>query len=265
MLAKERQNRILSIIQANNSIRISDIIKDFRVSHETARRDLDTLQDQNLITRVHGGAVLSEKNSLSQIPVTETHPTSSMAEKIAIGKSAASLIKEGETVFLSVGLTVQQVAKALRKRKNITVLTNSVLVLNELLNSDVQLYILGGAVNNSENNIEGSLALQTLLNFYVDIAFIGAGGISHDLGISDYSLEVAKLNENIIRHSKKSVLVAHSKKFGTNCLSITCPLSSIDTIITDTNLPVQDKNYLTECGTEVILVNGRQSAPSILK
>ncbi len=165
------------------------------------------------------------------------------------------MIKEGETVFLSVGLTVQQIAKALRKRKNITVLTNSVLVLNELLNSDIQVYILGGMVNNSENNIEGPLALQTLMNFYVDIAFIGAGGITRELGISDYSLEVARLNEHIIRHARKSVLVAHSKKFGINCMSVTCPLDGVDTIISDTNLPVSEQEYLIKQGIETVLVN----------
>lgn len=284
MLAKERQNRIMAIIRENNSIRMADIIKEFHVSHETARRDLDALQDQNLITRGHGGAILAEEkipspgqtsqmnqpsaqsgngvhNAVSYSGSDQTEGAQSsrtpsgMAERAAIGKSAASMIKEGETVFLSVGLTVQQIAKALRKRKNITVLTNSVLVLNELLNSDIQVYILGGMVNNSENNIEGPLALQTLMNFYVDIAFIGAGGVTRELGISDYSLEVARLNEHVIRHARKSVLVAHSKKFGINCMSVTCPLRDVDTIISDINLSEQEREYLAEQGVETVLVN----------
>lgn len=255
MLAKERQDKILSIIQTQNSIRIADIIRDFRVSHETARRDLDTLQDQNLIKRVHGGAVLADDapvlNTISES--TSKSTKSSMAERVAIGKAAAAMIKDGETVFLSVGLTVQQVAKALRKRKGITVLTNSVLVLNELLNTDIQVYVLGGAVNNSENNIEGDLALQTLSNFYVDISFISAGGVSQDMGISDYSLEVAKLNRHIIERSKKSVLLAHSKKFGKTCLSIVCPLSDVQTVITDSTLSESDRNYILENDIELIL------------
>ena len=255
MLAKERQDKILAIIKANNSIRISDIIRDFRVSHETARRDLDSLQDQNLIKRVHGGAVLADDNIMPNASLEQPQQHSSMLERMAIGKAAASLIKDGDTVFLSVGLTVQQIARAIRKRKDITVLTNSVLVLNELINSDVQLYVLGGSVNNSENTIEGPLALQTLSNFYVDIAFIGAAGISTDRGVSDYSLEVAELNRNIIERSKKSVLVAHSKKFGKTCLSITCPLEKLDTIITDADLPVQTQTYIKDCGTELVVVD----------
>lgn len=258
MLAKERQDKILSIIQTQNSIRIADIIRDFRVSHETARRDLDTLQDQNLIKRVHGGAVLADDapTLLNTTPESTSKSTkSSMAERVAIGKAAAAMIKDGETVFLSVGLTVQQVAKALRKRKGITVLTNSVLVLNELLNTDIQVYVLGGAVNNSENNIEGDLALQTLSNFYVDISFISAGGVSQDMGISDYSLEVAKLNRHIIDRSKKSVLLAHSKKFGKTCLSIVCPLNDVQTVITDSALSESDRDYILENDIELILAN----------
>ena len=139
MLAKERQDRILTTIQRNGSIRMADIMKQFNVSHETARRDLDALQDQNLIKRVYGGAVIpDEKNPSSPAPVIHTGtPRPSVEERVAIGKAAAAMIKDGDTVFLSVGLTVQEIAKELRHRKNITVLTNSVLVLNELLNSDV--------------------------------------------------------------------------------------------------------------------------------
>lgn len=253
MLAKDRQNQILSIIQSQNSIKIADIIRDFHVSHETARRDLDILQDQNLIKRVHGGAVLADDAQNLQPELQQATPPSSMAERIAIGKAAAGMIKDGDTVFLSVGLTIHQVAKAIKKRKNITVLTNSVLVLNELLNSDIQLYILGGSVNNSESNIEGDLAIQTLSNFYVDIAFISAGGVSDQNGISDYSLEVAKLNRCIIERAKKSVLAVHAKKFDKTCLSITCPLDAIDTVITDSGVSDKYKEILNENEIEVVL------------
>ena len=254
MLAKERQDRILTTIQRNGSIRMADIMKQFNVSHETARRDLDALQDQNLIKRVYGGAVIpDEKKPSSPAPVIHTGtPRPSVEERVAIGKAAAAMIKDGDTVFLSVGLTVQEIAKELRHRKNITVLTNSVLVLNELLNSDVQLYVLGGFVNNSEESIEGNLALDTLSNFFVNIAFIG---VSKELGISDYSLDVAKLNRSIIEHSEKTVLTVHAKKFDRNCLSITCPLTKVQTVISDTGLPLAYQEYIQENGIELILAD----------
>ena len=255
MLAKERQDRILITIQRNGSIRMSDIMKQFKVSHETARRDLDALQDQNLIKRVYGGAVLpDEKKSpaISPAAYTETGRPG-VEERVAIGKAAAAMIKDGDTVFLSVGLTVQEIARELRHRKNITVLTNSVLVLNELLNSDVHLYVLGGFVNNSEDSIEGNLALETLSNFFVNIAFIGAGGVSRELGISDYSLDVATINRSIIEHAEKTMLTVHAKKFGRNCLSITCPLAKIQTVISDASISPDYQEYIQENGIELIL------------
>ena len=236
---------------------MADIMRQFKVSHETARRDLDALQDQNLIKRVYGGAVLPDEKKSQNSPASTAVTRPSTEERVAIGKAAAAMIKDGDTVFLSVGLTVQEIARQLRHRKNITVLTNSVLVLNELLNSDVQLYVLGGFVNNSEDSIEGNLALETLSNFFVNIAFIGAGGVSKELGISDYSLDVAKLNRSIIEHSEKTVLTVHAKKFDRNCLSITCPLTKVQTVISNTGLAPAYQEYIKENGIELILADAQ--------
>jgi DeoR/GlpR family transcriptional regulator of sugar metabolism len=254
MLAKERQNRILSTIKSDGSVRMSDIMQTFQVSHETARRDLDALQDQDLIKRVYGGAVLPDEAS-SVITAHVERKSSGTEERSAIGKLAASMIKDGDTVFLSVGLTVQEIAKQLRHRKDVTVLTNSVLVLHELLDSDVKLCVLGGFVNNQERSIEGSLALDTLSKFYVNKAFIGAGGISTELGISDYSLEVASLNCKVIEQSKKTILVAHAKKFGNNCLSITAPINKVQTIISDVGLSAPYQEYIKKSGVELLLAD----------
>lgn len=275
MLAKERQNEILNIIKRDKSIKMATIMKQFDVSHETARRDLDALQDLDLIERVYGGAVLpsvthseqkksghspseTEEQSFSESMIrssADDTARSGMDERTAIGRSAADLVKDGDTVFLSVGLTVQQVARALKNRTNITVLTNSVLVLNELIDTDVKLYTLGGYVNNSEDSIEGSLAFETLANFYVNIAFIGAGGISKKLGITDYSLDVASLNKRIIEQSSRTVLTAHARKFGKNCLNITSQLNKIQTVISDADLPQFYRDYLSENNVELILAD----------
>lgn len=250
MLARERQNIILELIKKNGSIKMADIMNDFKVSHETARRDLDALQDKNLLKRVYGGAILPDDPD--EIHTNATR--SGVKERKAIAKAAAELIRDGNTIFLSVGLTTHEISKELKNRKDITVVTNSILVLNELLNTNVHLYILGGHVSNYEDSIEGNIAVDTLSNFYVDIAFIGAGGITKDIGISDYSPEVANLNRSITRRAKKNVLVAHSKKFGTNCLSMTCPVDDMNTIITDSRLPVSDCEYIREKNIKLIQV-----------
>ena len=257
MLAKERQDEIFSIIKQKKAIKMSDVVKKYQVSHETARRDLEVLQEQGLIKRVYGGAVLSEQvpsmAGMAEPPCIVD--ASSSVEREAIGREAAKLVKEGDTVLLSVGSTVLQIAKHIRDIKHITVLTNSIFVLNELIDSDVRMFVLGGCVNSSEYDMEGHLTVEALKHFCVDIAFICAGGITKENGVSDYNCEVAQVNKAILSRARKTVLVAHAKKFGADSFSVTCPLDSIHTIISDSTLSQGYVRCLQEKGIELILAD----------
>ena len=257
MLAKERQDEIFSIIQQKKAIKMSDIVKIFQVSHETARRDLEVLQEQGLIKRVYGGAVLLESaiSSLGMVERSGMVDDSSSLEREAIGREAAKLVKEGDTVLLSVGSTILQIAKHIRDIKHITVLTNSIFVLNELIDTDVRLFVLGGCVNSSEYDMEGHLPVEALKHFCVDVAFICAGGITKENGVSDYNCEVAQVNKAILSRARKTVLVAHAKKFGLDSFSVTCPLDSIHTIVSDSTLSKEYVQYLLEKGIELILAD----------
>ena len=253
MQASERQKIILEYLKNNKVILIKDVVKKFSVSHETVRRDFELLQKQNLITRVHGGAILKEAE-------TDKSKSTISSDKVYvdnlshIGKEAAKLINDGETIILSIGSTVLEIAKNI-KHKKITVLTNSISVINELIDTDIELYVLGGKINSCEHTINGQMAHNNLQNFYVDKTFIGAGGITFDHGISDYNTEESQLINSMIHRGKKTILVADSSKFGMNCFSITCPLNTIDVIISDKNL---SDNYITsikDLGIDVILAN----------
>ena len=241
MLAKERQDEIFSIIQQKKAIKMSDIVKIFQVSHETARRDLEVLQEQGLIKRVYGGAVLLE-SAISSL---------GMVERSGMVDESSSL----ERVLLSVGSTILQIAKHIRDIKHITVLTNSIFVLNELIDTDVRLFVLGGCVNSSEYDMEGHLPVEALKHFCVDVAFICAGGITKENGVSDYNCEVAQVNKAILSRARKTVLVAHAKKFGLDSFSVTCPLDSIHTIVSDSTLSKEYVQYLLEKGIELILAD----------
>ena len=146
-------------------------------------------------------------------------------------------------------------AKHIRDIKHITVLTNSIFVLNELIDSDVRMFVLGGCVNSSEYDMEGHLTVEALKHFCVDIAFICAGGITKENGVSDYNCEVAQVNKAILSRARKTVLVAHAKKFGADSFSVTCPLDSIHTIISDSTLSQEYVRYLQEKGIELILAD----------
>ncbi len=261
MLAKERQNKILEVLYAKKIIKISEIVHMFNVSNETARRDLESVQDLGIAKRVYGGAVLIEENTNRNGDPIQFGPAGSWgkqngrAERDAIGKKAAEFIHEGDSVCLGVGTTVHEISKHITQMKDVTVITNSIAVLTELADSDITLYILGGLVDVNERTMKGSIPENSLRMFYVDKAFIGAGGITFDGGITDYDLQEATLKNLICDHANKVYLVAHSDKFGTNAFSYSCPLSRVNVIITDPMLPESYAARIREMGIELIFAD----------
>lgn len=257
MVAKERQNKILEILYKNKTIKISEIVRMFTVSSETARRDLESIQDLGIAKRIHGGAVLLEDTGWMDGPLSNDSKTRwerqhGRIERDAIGKKAAEFIHEGESVLLDVGTTVHEISKHMTDMKNVTVVTNSIAVMNELANSDISLYILGGHFDVNERELKGMLSENSLQFFYVDKAFIGAGGVTFDGGITDFDLQEATFKKKICEHANKVYLVAHSEKFGVNAFSYCCPLSEVDIIITDPMLPKAYADRIQEMGIKLI-------------
>lgn len=253
MIAQERYEIILEMLSESNIIKISDIVERLNVSNETARRDLETLQDQKLLKRVHGGAVLTD--SLSNIPnMAKSLPKIgiSYTEKVAIGRKAASLVKNGETIFLDVGSTTLQVAKFLKGTKNLTVLTTSLAIINELANSNINVIVLGGKLLHDDQLIFSPFTAEIFEKYYVDKSFIGAGGVTLAGGVTDYS-ENCLNRKTIKEHSNKTILVIGSEKFGNNALVQVCPLDAIDIIISDMNLKHEFIENCRERGIEVLL------------
>ncbi|MBO4388462.1 MAG: DeoR/GlpR transcriptional regulator [Spirochaetales bacterium] len=261
MIAQERYEVILQMLKESNVIRIQSIAEKLNVSNETARRDLETLQDQKLLKRVHGGAMLTDQ--VQNIPGTARSLPKvgiSYAEKMAIGKLAASLVKSGETIFLDIGSTTLQVARFLKGTKNLTVLTTSLPIVNELANSSVNVIVLGGKLLQDDQMIFSPFTSEIFERYYVDKSFIGCAGITLSGGVTDYSENC--LNRNVVReHSAKTILVTNSEKFGKNALVQVCPLSAIDIICSDENLKREYVDNCREQGIEVLLAPaGKRSA-----
>ena len=261
MLAKERQNKILDILYEKKIVKISEIVHLFDVSNETARRDLESVQDMGIARRVYGGAVLNEdytrkSEDLFQGGITgKWGRQNGRAERDAIGKKAAEFIHEGDSICLGVGTTVHEISKHIKQMKDVTVITNSIAVLTELADSDVTLYILGGRVDVNERTMKGSIPENAIKMFYVDKAFIGAGGVTIDGGITDFDLQEATLKTMICDHASKVYLVANSDKFGTNAFSFSCPLNRVDVIITDPMLPKAFADRIREMGIELVFAD----------
>lgn len=254
MLAQERQNAILeTLIQQGGIIKMKDIVARFNVSNETARRDLEALQDQNLVTRVYGGAILVDRREPVNLSVPRTSDTPGQDKRSAIGKAAAQLVHEGETIMLASGTTILEIARNLKHLHDLTVLTNSLAVINELIDTNFDIYVLGGKLDSNELNMSGNMGLRAIQGVFVDKAFIGAGGITFQYGISDYGSSDAAIRSEMLNRANQTILVAQSDKFGRNAFSLDTPLSKIKVIVSDGDLSQEYVAGIKEMGIELIL------------
>lgn len=257
MLAKDRRNEILKTMRTNGGmIKMTDIINTYGVSHETARRDIEALQDKKYVKRIHGGAILNSKMRTLDFFIPSNADELGADAREAIGRMAASLINEGESVLLANGTTVLEVAKHLKNYHNLTIITNSLPVINELIDTTLDIYVLGGKIDSNELNMSGNLGLRSLQGIYADKAFIGAGGVTLEYGVSDYAIQDESLREEIIKRAGTVILVAHSEKFGNNAFSLGIPLKNIDIVVTDKGLSSEYRRGLTELGINVFLADG---------
>lgn len=244
MLIKERHAAIVELLKANNLVIIGDLAKRFDISLETARRDLEALQDQGIVRRIHGGAVLADSYT-STGPLKNSYP-----QKQAIGKKAASLVHEGDTIFLAIGSTVHELAINLKDRKELTVITNSILVINELINTNVKVIVLGGDLNNNEQMIYSYTTEQMMEQYFVDKAFFSCGGIYED-NITDYGDTLDRFK--LAKHSKKMFLLVDSEKFGRTARNRSCSLDIIDTLIVDSDITKENLDFLKQHKVHTLL------------
>ncbi|HYF81463.1 MAG TPA: DeoR/GlpR family DNA-binding transcription regulator [Clostridia bacterium] len=253
MISRERHQKILDMMQKTKVVKITDITSTFGVSTETARRDLHILESQNLCKKIYGGAALI--SPIASEPSYSTREVINSLEKIAIGKKAAELVADGQTIILDVGTTIIELARSIKNKNNVIVLTNSLSIVNELANTDINLHIMGGKLNPSFLSMSGSLTLSALKQFFVDIAFIGAGGITLQDGISDYNIEEAQVRKFSIERANKTILLADSSKFGINAFAMVSPLEEVDVIVTDWKICPKVLADLRERKIEVLIAD----------
>ena len=260
MTAKERQQEIIHMFGSSGGyVKMTEIVDRFSVSNETARRDLEALQDKGLVRRIYGGAVLLDSNHLrapSAVPESIVRARGhGQQEREAIGRLAATLIREGDTLLMSSGTTVQQVAKNIKKFHTLTILTNSLAVINELSDTNFDIYVLGGKLDNNELNMSGDITMKSLSGIFVDKAILGAGGVTLEYGVSDYGINDITVREEMVRHAGKTILVAQSSKFGKNALSIGLSLDKIHTVVTDSGLTQEYRTAFSDMGMNLLLAD----------
>ena len=249
MAVGTRQEQIIQyMMEQDGTAKIQELAKKFRVSAETIRRDLEFLQDQGTIQRICGGAMLMPKFAEPTISL------SGRKSKIAIGQAASELIENGQKLFISSGNTCLETAKALKKHKDLTIVTNSYLVAQALLDTDFEIIVLGGRLERNELYTSGTEGTRTLQGLVADWTIIGTGGFSFKFGLSDYNTLDAEVRTAMMNHCNRLMLVAESNKFGKNAFKIRHPAScGLHTIVSDKDMPEEYITGIRDMGIELIL------------
>ena len=252
MLTEERRNAILELIRTEGRVHVRDLSRRFARSEVTIRQDLNDLKVLGLIRRAHGGA-LPVVDVAIESPILERSKFHS-DEKVRIGIAAAGLVRDGETIVLDSGTTTQEIARNIKTRQGLRVITNGVNNAIELMGvRGIQVIMLGGVLREDSFSIVGHVAEQMLQEFAADKLFFGAAGCDPSFGPSTPTMEEARVNQAMVRVARERILVADSSKFDKRTLCRIVPFSDVQTVITDSGLPESVQQQLRVAGVELVL------------
>jgi DeoR family fructose operon transcriptional repressor len=251
MFAEERQQKILDILNSKSSIKVMDIAELLNVSESTIRRDLQELEEKNLLMRTHGGAVGID-NRTNFEPSFIDKQDEKIDQKISIAEVASMMIEDGDTIILDSGTTTLEIAKRIRSR-NITVITNSIDIASELSNKEgIEIIVTGGSLRLNTRAMVGHLTEAVIKNFRVDKAFVGANGISIEDGVTTPNFIEAQTKKTMINYASKVIIVADSTKFNNVSFSIICPIKAVSMIITSRDIEQDIIKEYSEVGVDIV-------------
>jgi DeoR family transcriptional regulator of aga operon len=249
-----RRERIVALLREQGSVQIPALAERFRVSTQTLRKDLNFLDDKGICTRSSGGAIIRRGGSSPTEQAIDVKRTLFLEEKIRIGRAAAALIKNDESVLLDSGTTTLQVARHIDAAASLAVVTSDVGILNELLaRENVQLVFLGGTLRRKNLSFYGTQTERALQDLHVDKLFLAADGFDIEKGLTTHFEPEALLNRMMCKAASEIIMVADSSKFGRICLHKILEPQGIAKLVTDSGIPDAAREALTRIGVEVII------------
>ena len=255
----ERRADILQILNQNNRVTVNELCEKYGLSEVTIRKDLEILKNRNLLFRIRGGAIRIPSINIDGNDVRiESKRLFHYKQKKAIGKMAASLINENETIIIDSGTTTMEVAKNLHNFQNLTIVTNAIDIALEVSKYNrFSVIMLGGHLRDSSLSTVGPLAEFVLKVCYCDKLFLGVDSINIDEGISTPNIEEANINQTMITMAKKTIAVLDSSKFNKRSFAFIAKVKDIDGIVTDDDIPHQILSDLREKKIEVHVASYR--------
>jgi DeoR family glycerol-3-phosphate regulon repressor len=245
-----RHEDILARLRVESRVFVSELAEGLRVSEETIRRDLQEIETEGLLRRIHGGAILPKLNQEQPILVRSKL---FQREKAKIATLATRFVAEGMSLFLDTGTTTLVLARRLVSLHSLSVATNSLdiaLLLGR--NQTLKVTVTPGTVRPNDNALVGYRTIEHAEQYFFDIAFMGIAAIDKDRGFMDYEEDEAQLRRTLIRQSRVSVFLADHSKFGRIANVRTCGIGAVDKVISDRRPPEAFAKRFAEERTEVI-------------
>lgn len=234
MLATERHSRIVEALAVRRVASTEELASELKVSTETIRRDIRALDSRKMLHRVRGGAAAT--TAVSGEPVVEERQLLNRPAKEAIGRLAAGMLENGQTVILDLGTTAMEVARAMAPRFRGVVATNSLLVAGELAGRrDIEVLVCGGRVRGGDLALSNAFSVAFFAQLHADIAFVSSGGVDAENGLTDFYLDEVATRQQILRSARRSFTLADSSKFGVVAPYSVAPLGADLGLITDRN------------------------------
>jgi len=253
LIPAERRNYILDLLQEESSVRVMGLSKSLGVSDVTIRRDLNSMEQEGLLERTHGGAVLRRRMRVE--PLYTAKYQSHLEEKRKIGAAAAALVDPGETIFINSGSTTLQIFRHLAEKK-VRAITSNAGAMAECQNLDVELILTGGSYRAQSHSLTGVLALLSLQRVYASKCFIGGDGVSLKYGITTPSLEEAEVARTMIERTHGQVIVvADHSKLGMIADCVTAPIEKVDILVVDTGFDEGYQHDLENLGIEIVIAH----------
>lgn len=249
----ERHQHILSRLQKEGYVKVLDLCRELNVSSVTIRKDLQLLEDKNLLYRTHGGVTLTNPYAADR-PVNEKEKIKS-GEKTLIGRAAAALIEQNDCIIIASGTSVQAFAKEINPKGSLTVITAALNVALELIHHpEIEIIQLGGMLRKSSSSTTGPYAEQVLEDFSCNKLFLGVDGIDIEFGLTTTNAMEAHLNRKMIAAAQRTIILADSTKFGKRGFGRICGLEEVDQIITDSGISEHMQQTLSGMGIELTIV-----------
>ena len=265
MKADLRLEKIVSLLRLNNAMPVSDIASRLEVSHMTVRRDLRILEARNAVRMIHGGAVIvgmagsagqeaggGPSPAAYELPAAMSEMT---AEKMRIGRAAASMVRRGSSLSIDTGSTTEHIARALPEEMDLSVLCCSLNALTAVSRKrGLRIIVAGGYFHANTLMFESAEGIALIRKTRAELAFISARGVDMNLGATCATSYETKTKQALISSAKRRILVADSSKFGTVSATWFADIDTFDTVVTDRGIPASVAKQIRKRGLELIIV-----------